>query len=304
MTRSLLPAASRTPRRGSRVGLLAALLLSTGSAVSCTPDREIDSGSRPAEAAERAPEAGLPTPPASAAPDPEDPRIGELEALIGSGAFEAAGELAEAVLADHPDHGHAELLLALSLHKRKLYLRARPHFLAVLARGPSFELFDATWYYLGWCLFNTGELELAREAFERHLETNPDEGDTHFGLGVVALEQGREDDALASLQRSIELNLARVESGDPSRMPDVAKGWARVADVWLAREDPTKAREALERCVQVWPPHFNAWYKLYQVHTELGNEELAARSLEAHEHWKAQARGADAAPTDDTSAEE
>lgn len=268
-------------------GGAALALLSTVLPASCTP--ESGSGATATETERTVPAVELPAPPDRPVdPDPDDPRVAEVELALAASDFDRARELADGILADHPEHGYARLLLGLAFHKRKLYPRARPHFEAVIRGGRSFEKFDAAWYYLGWCLLNLGELELAREALEKHLATAPGEGDTHFALGLVAVEEGRDDDALASFRRSIELNRAAVEAGNSGRVPDVAKAHARIADVLLARDETEAAVGELEMCVRLWPAHYNAWYKLYQAHVQLGNTDKADASLKKHDHWKAQ----------------
>jgi tetratricopeptide (TPR) repeat protein len=225
-------------------------------------------------------------------PDPVDARVATIEAALGAGDFAGARSIAEAVLADHPRHGLARLLLGVALNKLLLYQRARPELEAVVRGGPTFEKYDETWYFLGWALFNSGELALARDAFEKHLERRPNEGDSHFALGLIDLEDGDEEGALGRFQRSIELNRAAVDAGNKGRLPDVAKAHARIADIYLARDEVEAAVEELERCVTLWPAHYNAWFKLHRAHTLLGNDELAAASMRQHDHWKAQAQGA------------
>ncbi|MFT5284572.1 MAG: tetratricopeptide (TPR) repeat protein [Planctomycetota bacterium] len=223
------------------------------------------------------------------APDPSDDRIEAAEAALTTGDFSGLNSIAKAILKDHPEHGYARLLLGLSLHKQLLYERAIPEFEAAIRGGASFEKYDATWHFLGWALYNTGRLKLARAAFEKHLLAVPTEGDSHFALGLIDADEGNDVAALIRFQRSIDLNTSAVESGNQGRVADVAKAHARIADIHLARDQIVEAVLQLERCVTIWPAHYSAWFKLHRAHTQLGNDELAASSMKQHDHWKAQA---------------
>jgi len=155
-----------------------------------------------------APEPHEPTaaeaPAANTAPAPKDERLGVAFEALGRGDVEACQREARAVLADFPHHPRAEFLLALGLHKAKRYAEARPLFESAESATASFAGKDAVPYYLGWCGYWLGDFEAARAAFERHLEGS-DEGDSHFGLGAIALELGHFDEARAKLTRALEI---------------------------------------------------------------------------------------------------
>lgn len=232
--------------------------------------------------------------PATAAPIPPDPpdlRVDRATALVVAGQYDAAEALLEAVLEDHPGHGKAELTLGLCEHKRKHYARALPHFERVLARGPTFEGHPTVHYWLGWCFYYLGEPAKARASFERHLEHDPDEGDSHFALGLLDLEEGALSAALGRFERSIELHRAVEERGGPSRAADIAKAHARSADAHLLRDDLAAAKTALEQCVALHPAHYAAYYKLNEVLRRLGDHGGAQRALQLHELWKRRAQG-------------
>ena len=175
------------PRRAA--ALLVPLLVA---ASSCgDPDAPTPAPDQPPAVDHQASEpdgSGQATPPPAA---PADPRLGQALEALGAGDLESCRLLATAVLVDHPDHPRGHFLLGLGLHKAKRYAEARPHLVAADAPGVDYESREAAPYFRGWCHYYLGEYDEARAAFARHLETI-DEGDSHFGLGVVALELGDE----------------------------------------------------------------------------------------------------------------
>ena len=201
--------------------------------------------------------------------------------------FDTAIPMLEALLEERPGLGRAELYLGMCFQKQKHYGKARPWLEAAAAKAGAFPKQESAWYFLGWCLYNLGDAEGARAAFEEHLKSAPEEGDSHFGLGLLELEAGRLDEAVERWRRSIELHQSAVEERGVDRSADIAKAHARIADVHLLREEWKQAREELVTCVGLYPPHHTAWYKLNQVLLELGEERAAAEALRQHDLWKA-----------------
>ncbi|MCZ6597127.1 MAG: tetratricopeptide repeat protein [Planctomycetota bacterium] len=223
-------------------------------------------------------------------PEDPDPRLDEALGQISSGRLEDGLSTAERVLAEKPESSRAHFYVGLALHKQKKYSLALPHFERALAIGPTFEPFASVVYFQGWCLYYEGRPAEARAAFEAYLEQEPEEGDAHFALGLIHLEEGELDDAERRFRRAIELNEALARAGDRSRLPDASKAWARLGDVHAQREEHAEARQALERSVQLHPPHHTAWYRLSRVLTVLGEEEAAARAMQEHDRWLARVR--------------
>lgn len=173
--------------------------------------------------------------------------------------------------------GQAEFLLGLSYHEQHLYASAREHFARARALEPGYAL---TGFFYGFALFNLGRLEDARRELEAYAALAPDDPETRFGLGLVALEQDRVEDAEAAFGRAIALGEARAKGGPASAnlREDLARYRARLADVYVRRGELAKAREALERSVALWPDHFEPWHKLAWVLERQGDPEGAARA--------------------------
>ncbi len=254
-------------------------------ALACTA-AACGSGDAPAPPPEPAPA----QPAAAPVLEPLDLRLDNALRMIVGGDLEGARTLAASVLAERPSSARASFLVGLAYHKQKNYGAAEPLFDRALELGPTFEPFAPVVYFRGWCRYYLGELDGARADFEAHLALVPNDADSRFGLGVIALDEGRLDDAERELGRALELSSALLAGGDESRRPDVSKAHARLADVHLLRDDLEGARRELEAAVELYPAHYNAWYKLHQVRLRLGDGPGAAEALSRHDFWKARVR--------------
>jgi tetratricopeptide (TPR) repeat protein len=233
-----------------------------------------------------------PAPPASASADANrrvpalDARLTNAFRLIKAGHYAEARHAAQAYLgsgkATHP--GQAQFILGLSYHRQRLYESASGRFAEAVAREPGYV---TTYFFYGFTLFNLGRLDEARKAFETYLASGPEDPEAVFGLGLVALEQDRVDDAEQAFVRAIATAQGR-EVGpvlSAGLREDLSRYQARLADVHLRRGDLQKARADLERSVELWPEHFEPWHKLALVLRRLGDaagaERAQARSDEA-----------------------
>ncbi|MDF1800459.1 MAG: tetratricopeptide repeat protein [Planctomycetota bacterium] len=261
---------------------LAGLLLSLLAA--CAPDPAPGPGpSKPGETPEATPE-----PAANDAPAPQDERLGLAFTALAEGRLAACRELSEAVLLDHPGHPRAHFLLGMGLHKAKRYADARPHLEAARDATADFSGAEAVPYYLGWCLYYLGDYLPARASFEAHLATS-DEGDSHFGLGVIAIELGELDAARTSLERALKIFEARVADGNLGAGADLAKTHARLADVALGEDDDEAARTHVLAALGINPDQPAVWFKLYQLALVAGDEAEARRALGEFEARKTRA---------------
>jgi tetratricopeptide (TPR) repeat protein len=227
---------------------------------------------------------------ANTAAAPKDARLGVAFEALGRGDYATCRSEAEAVLADFPHHPRAEFVLALGLHKAKRYAEARPHFDAAAAATADFAGKEAVPYYRAWCEYWLGDFAAARADFERHLEFS-DEGDSHFGLGAIALELGDFEGARAELQRALEIFEGRIAAGELAAGVELAKAHARLADLDIAVDDNSAARAHLEASLRLDPAHPAVWFKLYNVALDSGDDELAARAKAEYENRSPKADG-------------
>ncbi len=238
-----------------------------------------------------APAGGVGPPPGAApadggaAPAPRatlSPELSSLFRLIGQGRTDRARPRLLTYLALDPQDGKAEFLLGLTYHREKRYSLARPHFDRAVDLSPEYH---PAHHFRGWCLFYLGDMEAARRSFEEHLRYVPDEGDSHFALGLIDLDADRLDDAQRRFGEAIELQAA-----NPRRVRDVAKAHARLADVYVRRDRLEEAKSHLLTATGMYPDHYSAYFKLYRVLTRLGETEAAERALADYRISKARVR--------------
>jgi tetratricopeptide (TPR) repeat protein len=220
-------------------------------------------------------------PPAPAEPAVLDAELGAIFGLIQQRQTDAARRQLDAYVKEHPDEGRAAFLLGLSHHREKRYARARPHFERAVEQAPSYH---PTYHFLGWCTYYMGETAASRRAFEQHLAYVPTEGDSHFAIGLIDFDEDRLDDAQQRFRRAIEL-----QQGNTGRRADVSKAHARLADVYIRRDELAAARAELETATQLWPQHYAAFYKLSRVLTRLGETEAAAAAFRKYRYWEPRA---------------
>jgi len=219
------------------------------------------------------------TPPAKAALPKLDSRLTEAFRAIKAGRYEESRRAVDDYLAsaDARHRGQAEFLLGLGYHRQRLYESARTHFARAAELEPDYV---TTWFFYGFALYNLGQLAEAKQSLERFLAFAPEDAETVFGLGLVALDEDRVDDAEKHFLRAIAIAEAKSGGGAMSAglREDLARYQARLADVHLRRDDLPKARAALERSLELWPDHFEPWHKLARVLERLGDPAGAARA--------------------------
>lgn len=223
---------------------------------------------------------------------PDDPRVDIAKELLRSHQYVQADVVLRAILSDRSSIGRARMLLGIAVQKQKHYAAALALLDEALATKQPFPEALHGGHFRGWCLYYLGRGAEAQAAFETHLALFPNEGDSHFGLGIIALESGQLDTAQQHLERAIEL-----QTSAPARRRELAKAYARLGDVHLARGHIDDARAAYHTAVIRWPDHYEAWAKLARVLDRLDRGEEAARARIECEH--ARTRSGRSVPTDD-----
>ena len=131
---------------------------------------------------------------------------------------------------------------------------------------------DASAHYnLGLIHQQRGELDAARERFERAIQIDDDEIDSHYQLGRIALQQERFADAV----RNFEQVVARDQTHSQHEI------WREVGATYIAAGQFEDARDALERFLENRPSDPEALYLIGRAHAGLGHNREAASSMQA-----------------------
>lgn len=169
------------------------------------------------------------------------------------------------------DVGHAAFLFGMTYHREKLYTEATPWLARAMAEMPGYP---PTYYFAGWGAYYLGRLDQAADLFARHLAWQPEAADSHFGLGLVDLEQGDPEAAIVRFDRSLELQPDDPDTDAARRSR--AKSHARRGDALAELDRLDEARDALTAAITLWPDHHEAWARLARVERRRGNPDAAA----------------------------
>ena len=131
---------------------------------------------------------------------------------------------------------------------------------------------DASAHYnLGLIHQQRGELDAARERFERAVQIDAEEVDAHYQLGRIALEQKRYADAIRHFEQ--------VVGREPTHAQHEV--WREVGATYLAAEQFEDARDALEKFLEKRPSDPEALYLMGRSHAGLGHRREAANLMQA-----------------------
>jgi tetratricopeptide (TPR) repeat protein len=239
-------------------------------------------------ACEREAPAPLP-PPVAAAPRPTaspleaDPRWTVVQRMLARGSFADAETVLAVWSAERPAESRLRFLLGLAIQKQRRYQQARELIEASLAGDGEFPERRHADHFLGWCHYYLGEPEASAARFRRHLELVPDEPDSTFGLGLIALDAGELDEAERLFTLAIE-----VQSGPDANPRDLAKALARLGDAREQRDLHAEAEELYMQSLAKYPNSVEVWEKLARVRDRLGKEPEAASAR--HEAGRARER--------------
>jgi tetratricopeptide (TPR) repeat protein len=131
---------------------------------------------------------------------------------------------------------------------------------------------DASAHYnLGLIHQQRGELDAARERFERAIEIDADELDAHYQLGRIAREQERLPDAIRHFSEVVERDQAH----------SLHEIWREIGATYLAAGQFEDAREALERFLDNRNLDPQGLYLMGRSLAGLGRQREAANSMQA-----------------------
>jgi tetratricopeptide (TPR) repeat protein len=131
---------------------------------------------------------------------------------------------------------------------------------------------DASAHYnLGLIHQSRGELDAARERFERALQIDEGEIDASYQLGRIARQQKRYADAIQ--------NFEHVVAHDPAH--SLHEIWREVAATYIAAGQFEDARNALEQFLEHRPSDPEGLYLMGRAHAGLGHKREANNLMQA-----------------------
>ena len=131
---------------------------------------------------------------------------------------------------------------------------------------------DASAHYnLGLIHQQRGELDEARERFQRAIEIDPEELDAHYQLGRIARAQGRLPDAIKHFEQVI----ARDQTHAQHEI------WREIGATYITAGQYADGRDALERFLEQRQSDPEGLYMMGRAHAGLGHRREAAASMQA-----------------------
>lgn len=116
-----------------------------------------------------------------------------------------------------------------------------------------------------------GELDAARERFERAVEIDADEIDAHYQLGRIARQQKRLADAVGHFEQVVSRNQAHSQH----------EIWREVGATYIEAGQFADARDALEQFLEKRPSDPEALYLMGRAHAGLGHQREATSAMQA-----------------------
>lgn len=130
---------------------------------------------------------------------------------------------------------------------------------------------DASAHYnLGLIHQQRGEVDAARERFERAVQIDDDEIDSHYQLGRIARQQNRLAEAVKHFEQVVSRNAAHAQY----------EVWREVGSTYLVASQFEDARTALEQFLEHRPSDPEGLYLMGRAHAGLGHPREAASLME------------------------
>ena len=192
--------------------------------------------------------------------------------LISDGNTGSARVRLRQYMDDHGESSQPLFLMGLSYHSDKRYVKAVQWLEKSASNGDLSLAYPPTWHFLGWSQYYLGNIEKSKEAFNHYLLLNPSEGDSLFGLGLLAMEVGELNEAATLFQRSIDTQ--------DDRPVGQAKSMVRLADVHVQQGNRFKAIPLYREALKLDSDLYEAWYHLATTLKREGHQEASNAALE------------------------
>jgi tetratricopeptide (TPR) repeat protein len=126
-------------------------------------------------------------------------------------------------------------------------------------------------YNLGLIHQNRGELDQARERFQRAIDIDADELDAHYQLGRIARSQNRLAEAINHFEQVVQRDQSHAQH----------EIWREIGATYIAAGQYGDARDVLEKFLDRRPNDPQSLYLIGRAHAGLGDNREATSSMEA-----------------------
>jgi tetratricopeptide (TPR) repeat protein len=126
-------------------------------------------------------------------------------------------------------------------------------------------------YNLGLIHQNRGELDQARERFQRAIEIDPDEVDAHYQLGRIARAQNRLAEAIGHFEQVVQRDQYHSQN----------EIWREIGATYVGAGQFADGRDALEKFLDRRENDPQGLYLMGRAHAGLGDSQEAATSMQA-----------------------
>jgi tetratricopeptide (TPR) repeat protein len=126
-------------------------------------------------------------------------------------------------------------------------------------------------YNLGLIHQTRGELDQARERFQRAIDIDPDELDAHYQLGRISRAQNRLPEAIGHFEQVVQRDQLHSQH----------EIWREIGATYLAAGQYSDARDALEKFLDRRTNDPQGLYLIGRAYAGLGDQQEAASSMQA-----------------------
>jgi tetratricopeptide (TPR) repeat protein len=126
-------------------------------------------------------------------------------------------------------------------------------------------------YNLGLIHQQRGELDQARERFQRAIDIDPDELDAYYQLGRIARAQNRLAEAIGHFEQVVQRDQSHAQH----------EIWREIGSTYIAAGQYSDARDVLEKFLDRRPNDPESLYLIGRAHAGLGDNQEAASSMQA-----------------------
>ncbi|HEY5838953.1 MAG TPA: tetratricopeptide repeat protein, partial [Pyrinomonadaceae bacterium] len=116
-----------------------------------------------------------------------------------------------------------------------------------------------------------GELDQARERFQRAIDIDPDETDAHYQLGRIARSQNRLAEAIGHFEQVVQRDQYHAQN----------EIWREIGATYIAAGQFADARDALQKFLERRENDPQGLYLMGRAYAGLGDQQEAASSMQA-----------------------